>query len=164
MVSPIRGLWSLVSSFPHLPLSKSVNPATGVGVTVQGGRFLRTSPPRRSIKGAGNLPSSQWKESTHSQGSVQKTQHRNEVIIPPARPPLSIVDNSSVPSFGPVATVEFTPRTCAIWRLLRKTAVHCPAKTEGERYPGGRTRWIHVFLIYQLASPSLGHGKSNLSQ
>lgn len=110
MVSPIRGLWSLVSSFPHLPLSKSVNPATGVGVTVQGGKFLRTSPPRLSIKGAGNHPSSQWKEPKHSQGSVQKTQHRNEVTIPPPRPPLSIVDNSSVPSFDPVATVEFTPR------------------------------------------------------
>lgn len=60
------------------------------------------------------------------------------------------------PIFGPISTVEFTLRACAIWQLLRETAVHCPTKT-GEHYPGGRTRRIHIFLIYQLASPSLRH-------
>lgn len=44
VVSPVRGLWSLASSFPHLLSSESVNPAMGSGGDSSGWHVSENEP------------------------------------------------------------------------------------------------------------------------
>lgn len=58
-------------------------------------------------------------------------------------PPLSMLNNSSAPSFGLVLTLELTCPSCAPWHPLRETAVPWPTKM-GEL--SGRENWMETHI------------------